>query len=266
MRKQQKKKKITPIKKPFLVGQPTDATTTKRAVSVLGTVLVSMFIYLVVGPVLISDNAIVRVLIGVAFVAMFTGLCYSNGVNAGFQDVTFSEIAYQRKESAKPLDAGDEKKCYNKLKGLVSGLIGVVPLFLLALILAFVTTPQLYTISALPSWLSGLERRTEIGNALLYYHEGSGIGVMDIIRIVIRLAVMPFVTMVSSDNIMGVLWVERLSPILVLLPALGYALGYLQGPNARARVHGDIAASERKKKKREKKRLEQKRKGPEQLV
>ena len=259
------KGKIKLIQKPFLTGQPTDSTSVKRSLSVLGTIVISMFIYLVAGPVLMIENLVLRVLIAIAFEGMFVALCYSNGLNAGFADVTFSEIAYQRREDGKPLEADEEKKCFNRLKGLISGLIGCLPLFFAALALAVFTKPQWYTLSALPSWISALERRTEIGNALLMYHQDIGFGILEIIRILVRLAVMPFVTMVGAENVMGVVWVERLSPLVLLLPGIGYGIGYLGGPKARARVHGDIAASVRRKKKREKKRMSQ-RKGPEQLI
>lgn len=265
MQKKQKKK-IQLIEKPYLKGAPRDAMTLKRALSVLGTVVVSMFIYLIVGSVMISDSFALRLLISAVFVLMFAALAYSNGMNAGFQDVTFAEIAYQRRESGKPVDAADEKKCFHSLKGLVSALIGIVPIFLLAVILAVTTQPQYFIRSALPSWIAALERRTEIGNALQFYHQGGALGVLDIIRVIVRLAIMPFATLVGGDNITAITLVERLSPLLVLIVPLGYALGYRMGPRARARVHAGIAANERKKRKRDKKRVQQKRKGPEQLV
>lgn len=266
MQTKQKNKAKPLIEKPFLTGQPADGLTVKRALSVLGTIVTSMFIYLVVGPIFVADNLIVRILIALLFEGMFVAFCYSNGVNAGFKDVTFSEIAYQRRESGRPLDTAEEAKCFHRQKGFISALIGTAPLFILAVALAVFTKPQWYTISALPSWIEGLERRTEIGNALAFYHSGLNIGVVDIVRIVVRLAVMPFVTLVGAENVLGTLMIERLSPVLLLLPGIGYALGYLRGPKVRKRVLSDIAVNERKKKKREKKRLQQNRKGPEQLV
>jgi len=266
MQTKQKNKAKPLIEKPFLTGQPTDGLTIKRGLSVFGTIAMSMFIYLVVGPVFVSDSLVLRILVALLFEGMFIAFGYSNGVNAGFRDVTFSEIAYQRRESGKPLDAAEEKKCFHRLKGLISALVGTAPLFVLALILAVFTKPQWYTMSALPSWIEPLERRTEIGNALAFYHSGSAFSVVDIVRIVVRLAIMPFVTLVGSDNVQGALLIERLSPLLVLLPGVGYALGYLRGPKVRKRVLSDIALSDKKKKKREKKRLQQKRKGPEQLI
>ena len=44
----------------------------------------------------------------------------------------------------------------------------------------------------------------------------------------------------------ALLLVDRLSPLLICLPALGFPLGYLTGPRSRALVHGDIATSTRR--------------------
>lgn len=259
------KKKVTLVRKPFLRGQPMDSLVKKRALSVMGTIAVSMFIYLVVGSVLVADSFLVRMLLSLLFILMFAGLAYSNGINAGFQDVSFSEIAYTRRESGKPIDAEEEKKCFHPMKGFVSAMIGASPFILLALALAVLTEPQLYQASPLPSWLSGLERRSEIGNPLLFYHEGGAFTVLDVIRILVRLAIMPFVTMADSGNIYAVALVERLSPLFMLVLPSGYGIGYLMGTRARAQVHAGIAANRRKQKKREKKRIQQNRKGPEQL-
>ena len=39
----------------------------------------------------------------------------------------------------------------------------------------------------------------------------------------------------------GMLLLERLSPIIVLLPAIAYGTGYLQGQKERTRIHTGIA-------------------------
>ena len=65
----------------------------------------------------------------------------------------------------------------------------------------------------------------------------------------------------------GMLLLERLSPILVLLPALAYGLGYTRGPAQRSRILTGIAEGVRKQKRREKKERKARHssRGPEQL-
>jgi len=260
------KKKIQPIKKPTLKGRPRDPATLKRAVNVLGLMLISMFIFLVAGSVLVVGSLLLRAVLSMIFIAMFVSLAYSNGMNAGFQDVAFAEIAYVRKESGKSFTAVEEAKCYHPAKGFISAGIGILPLFLISLVLAVTTQPQLYTRSALPGWVSAFERRTEIGNALQFYQQGTVWGVTDIVRIITRLAIMPFFTLAGSDDVYLAAVIERVSPLLMLFIPAGYALGYLNGPNMRAKMHAGIAANEKKKRKRDKKRIDQKRREPKQLI
>lgn len=267
MQKNQKKKQRRLIEKPFIQGEITDSLTLKRGLSVFGVLAVSMLLYLLLGAMLTADSIWLRVLFSFLSVGVFVALSYSNGVSAGFQDVTFAEIAYQREKENKEVDAADKKKCFHPLKGLISGLIGASPFIFLALILAITAQPQLYQASPLPSWLATLERNENVGNALKFYQEiNVTLGFVDIVRILVRLLVMPFITLVGTENIYALCMVERLSPLIMLLIPFGYGAGYFMGKRARARVHGDIAANRKKQKRKEKKRIEQKRKEPEQLV
>jgi hypothetical protein len=54
----------------------------------------------------------------------------------------------------------------------------------------------------------------------------------------------------------AMLTLERVSPLLVLLPALVHGIGYLRGPSVRSRMHSSIAANNRKRARREKKQRE----------
>ena len=75
----------------------------------------------------------------------------------------------------------------------------------------------------------------------------------DVLRLIIRVAIMPFVSMTGSENRDGLLLLERLSPMLVLLPACAYGTGYLQGQRERTRIHTGIAESNRRRIRKEKK-------------
>ena len=121
----------------------------------------------------------------------------------------------------------------------------------------------------LPSWMDSFMRRSEISGALTAYTQSASLSFTDILRIAIRLLIMPFVSMAGTDNKDTLLLMERLSPLFLLLPAAAYGTGYLRGPSVRAGVHTEIAANNRKRISREKKerraRAERNQKGPEQL-
>ena len=65
-----------------------------------------------------------------------------------------------------------------------------------------------------------------------------------------RILIFPFANIATSDQPDLMLLMDRLSPLLACLPALGFPLGYLTGPQSRAMVHGDIAASNRRQQRR----------------
>ena len=120
----------------------------------------------------------------------------------------------------------------------------------------------------LPSWMETFMRRPEIGGALAAYTQAVSVSFTDIIRLIVRIAMMPFVSMAGADNKGLLLMLERLSPLILLLPALAYGIGYLQGPARRKTVHTEIAENRRKRisrEKRERKKRNIVHKEPEQL-
>ncbi len=261
------KKKIKIVTKPMMTGRAVDEATFKRALRVAGTTLVAVIIYLLFGAMLMFDNIILRVVTNVALIAMCGGLLYMSGASHGEADAAFGEIMYQREAEGKAVPDSEKARCFAPAKGAVTTLLGALPYVLLALILAVTAQLQTYALGVLPSWVSVYQRRPEIGDALKYYQTASSIGFLDIVRLVVRMFILPFISLVGSSNAHAVLAVERLSPLLVLIVPAGYALGYLRGRELRSRVHTSIAQSRRKKKKRDKKeRQRRQQKGPEQLV
>lgn len=261
------KKKPKIVTKPLLTGSLTDSATAKRALRVAGSLLVTVFIYLVFGSILIIENLFFRLLANGALVIMCAGLLYMSGASQGESDAAFGEIMYQRTQEDKPVPGSERARCFHPAKGLVTALIGASPYVLIALIAAVTAQLATYSLGALPGWLSAYQRQGEIGNALRYYEMGAAFGAIDIIQLAARLMILPYVSMVGAGNAAAVLWVQRLAPLLVLLIPAGYALGYLRGRELRARVHTSIAQSRRKKKTRDKKeRRQRQQKGPEQLI
>ncbi|MBQ1860462.1 MAG: hypothetical protein II141_04705, partial [Clostridia bacterium] len=189
-----------------------------------------------------------------------------SGMSQGSVAVNNGEIMHHRRETGAQILPEELARSYHPLKGFLTGLAGTLPLFFCALIFAIITRKQMTGLGALPSWVAALEGREEVGPALEFYRTGGGWTLESILRIIIRLSLMPYVNMVGSGNADGLLLLERLSPILVLLPGLSYGVGYTQGVKVRSRVHADIAKNVRKKaKKNAKSKKAPKAKGPIEL-
>ena len=261
------KKKPKIVTKPLLSGSVLDGATAKRALRVAGSMLVTVFLYLVFGSLLVVENLFFRLLANGALVLMCAGILYMSGASQGEADAAFGEIIYQRSQEGKPVPDSERARSFHPLKGVITALLGASPYVLLALISAVTVQLETYSLGALPSWLSTYQRQGEIASALSYYQNTASFGVLDIIQLVTRLMVLPYISMAGSGNAAAVLLVQRLAPILVLLIPSGYALGYLRGKELRTRVHTSIAQSKRKKKSKDKKDQQRRQqKGPEQLI
>ncbi len=250
-RRRQKAPRPEPIYKPFLKGTWRSKQCAARALRVFAYLVGFIFVYLFVGQVLMFDNAFLRVLLNLVLLVGFASLLYNDGAKAGVDDVTYGEIALQRKESNRELEKGAEGKSYHPLKGVCVALLGVAPFFLVALVFAFMAQPQVYSLGVLPNWVSGMERRSDVGLALSYYHQTPSFELEHLLRVIVRLSLFPYVNMVGADNAAALLWLERLSPLLVLIVPMAYALGYLQGRRLRAGVHGAIRTNAKRRVRRE---------------
>jgi hypothetical protein len=261
------KKKPKIVTKPLLTGSMLDGATAKRALRVAGSMLVTVFLYLVFGSLLVVENLFLRLLANGALILMCGGLLYMSGATQGEADAAFGEIMYQRSQEGKPVPDSERARSFYPLKGVATAFLGASPYVLLALVSAVTVQIETYSLGALPSWLSAYQRQGEIGSALSYYQSGTSFGVLDFVQLGSRLMILPYVSMAGASNAAAVLLVQRLAPILVLLIPSGYALGYLRGREMRARVHTSIAQSKRKKKSKDKKEQQRRQqKGPEQLI
>ncbi len=263
------KKPVPQVKKPFVTGAPTDERTVPGALSFFGVLVLAGFMSFLVCSMLNMDSNILRIVLNLMAEALILVIFFNNAVGRGADAVARGEILYQKQERGTPFADSERALCFHPLKGYLNGLLGSLPILLCALVLAVMARRQSTGFGVLPGWMNGYLARDEIGGALAAYTSHPGLTVEDVLRIIIRVVLMPFVSMIGSENRDGLLLLERLSPLLVLLPALSYGIGYLQGPEQRKKVHTEIAANARKRRireKREKKaRIAIKPKGPEQL-
>ncbi len=261
-----KKNPKTPqIRKPYLRGRAVSAMAVRRGLRVFAYLIVSAVLFLFLGQLLALESAWLRTLLNLAVIIAFCGLLFGEGARMGEGDVTFAEIALNRKSEGRALAPGDLSRCYHPAKGFLTALAGAFPLMLLCLAYAFMAQESRYTLGTLPSWLTAYENRADVALALSYYGERAGLQIADLMRMAVRLLVFPYVNLLGSGSGAGMLLVERLSPALLLIAPLFYGLGYTQGERYRALVHGGIAVNQRKAEKRRKKQRPQRRE-PRQLV
>lgn len=252
-----KKTQAQYIKKPYLKGNIYDRSVIKSALATFGSLLLLMLAYLLLGMMMMFDNRLLNIVLNSFLLIACYLVFYSSGMLRGQTAVNQGEILYHRQETGRDFTAEELACCFHPLKGFVIGMLGTVPVFLLALVFAFVTKRQMTSMGALPSWISGMTTHEEITAPLAIYTMNAGFGVTDFLRIFVRMNVMPFVNILGSADMDAMFLLERIAPVLVLIPGLCYGIGYTQGEKARARVHGDIAKGKKKqakKAKREKQR------------
>ncbi len=268
MEKANHKQAAREIQKPMLRGSWHGRDAFLRGYRLMAGVLITSIMFLLLGMILLFDSLWMRLLMCAALVGLAGAYQYSKGIAAGQGDAAFGEIIYEREKEGKPIQKADRDRCYHPAKGFFAVLVGTLPFVLVALGFALLARPALYSLGVLPGWLGPLMRQNELGDALAYYGGQPGIQAMDVYRMVVRAMVMPFINAAIPLGDNAVLWVERLSPLLVIIAPLGYGFGYLGGRKARARVNASIAIGDAKKKKRA--RREQKRRArsnsPERLI
>ena len=263
------KAKVKETAKPFIQGKATDENTVRQALKFFGALLLFAFMTFLVCSMTSFDSPVLRIAINVMIETLVLYIFYTKGMSLGTEGVSRGEILYQHLQKGEEAEESEKRVPFHKAKGFVIGLLGTAPFVIVALVLALTATRQMTGSGTLPSWTEAYMRRSEIGDALASYTQGATFTFADGIRIAVRLIVMPFISMCGAENRDIILIVERISPLLVLLPAIAYGIGYLQGPAVRKKVHTEIAANRRKRMIREKRerkaRIAIKPKGPEQL-
>lgn len=265
---QKKKKVIAPVKKPFMRGKPVDGHTFKSAVFFFFGLLGMVFANMLLGSMAMWDMAWLNILFNCALLLVIYSVFFQNGANKGTAAVNQGEIMLQRQEAGRPVSDKDAAECYHPLKGFISALLGSLPVLVCALLLAVTAQLQYTGLGSLPSWISTLQRQPEMAGALAIYEGSASLSMEDTLRVIVRMLMLPYVNMVGSANRAGLLVLERLSVLVLALPAVSYGLGYMQGVSVRTRVHTEIAMGKRKRAQKTRKQQRSRvraSKGPEQL-
>ena len=257
--KKNAKKKRELVYKPYQKGNWHGAGAVKRALRLLAFYAAFAFLNLVAGTALQFDNALLRVIANALLLLVCCAVIYMDGAKLGEDEVARGEIVWTRKETGKEVTKQDLDRCYHPLKGVFIAVLAMIPFWILTVPHALTAKEQTYMLQSLPSWVSGYQGQSELMAPLAYYQQQVPITVLDIVRVIDRLLIFPFVGMANAAGASAVLTVDRLSPLLVCVPAAAFPLGYLTGPRSRAMVHGDIKTSATRYRKRAKKAARQRR-------
>lgn len=238
--------------KSFLRGSMLDARTVRTSLSFFGALLVMIFLNLILTATFASLSlAWLRVFFCAAHLAVYYAIAWYSGRSRGTAAVALGETAQSRLDAGKEVTEAERRLCWHPLKGLASALIGSLPALAIAVIVALTAQRQSYSPGVLPEWIGGLRSRPDVTEPLAVYTQGVPATSSDILRVAVRALIMPYVALVGSDKFDAVLALDRLSPLLVLLPAVFFGAGYLTGPRSRAVVHDTIREGEQKRKRRE---------------
>lgn len=267
------KNSIKPVKivrKEFLKGSAADENTIKNSLIFLGSLLIVYFMSFIVSATT-SGSSVLAVIVSIAIIILVLVAFFNKGSIHGAEAVARGEILWQKQSKGQAFSESEKKICFHPMKAYMTGLIGTIPLLLIAIIFALNTQVMTTTAGALPSWMQAYLRRDEVSGPLVSYLQSARMGIIDILRIIIRIAIMPFISLIGSNDHNGVFVMEKLSPLILMLPACAYGTGYLTGPNARTKVHTAIFENDRRRKRREKRErririgINAKPKGPQQL-
>lgn len=241
------KKKRALVYKPFQKGKPYGKGTIRRSLRIFCYFFLFLFIYFILGPALQFENQTLRIITNVMLVALGGMLLYVDGARQGEEDVMLGETALNRIESGRQVKKEEIARCYHPWKAAIAALIGCLPILMITIPFALTAEKQSYSLQPLPEWLNALrEGYEDIAQPLSYYNTSVAITIVDFIRMVVRALNLPFISIANIFGADAVLLVDRLAPVLICLPVIGYPIGYLTGPRARALIHGDISTSKKR--------------------
>ena len=251
--KKKKKNQLTPVYKPYKKGNWHSAGAVRQGLKLLLYYIAFAFAYVILGAPLQFGNATLRIICNLALVLCCGAVLYMNAARHGDSEVALGEIMFSREAEGKPVNLKDRENSYHPLKGLFVLAVAAVPILLITVPFAVTAEKQVYALQSLPSWVSSYGSHDEIAAPLSYYQREFVPGVLDYLRLISRVLIFPFANIASISGADAMLTMDRLSPILALIPAMGYPLGYRTGPRSRALTHGSIASSRKRYVRKEKK-------------
>ncbi|MBO4470854.1 MAG: hypothetical protein J5841_03795 [Clostridia bacterium] len=270
MKSKKQKTGVQEVVKPFIRGDAADENTVRDSLKFFGTMVVIILISFIACSSTAFGSTVLKLGLNLAVIGVQMMLYFNFGSNHGTEAVSRGEILYTKKEKNQEYSESERKLCFNPAKGFLTAALGTLLILIPALVLAFGTTLQTTDAGTLPSWMQAYASRSDIGNALVNYTQPEGMGTVDYLRAFIRICIIPYVNLIGHNNKEGMLLLERISPVIVMLPAVFYGFGYLTGKGVRTRIHTVISENDKNRIRKEKKRImkqnrQSRRREPEQL-
>lgn len=254
------------VKINYNIGTLWGKTILKMAISLVFAMLMLFLIFFVFGTMLIFESFLLSLIVNLAFLALCMFFFYNMGAGLGEKHAGLSEIVFKRKLNGEQIADAQLDQCFRKPKGFLAVGLAVLPFVIVALLFALQTQKQYYQLGALPGWLNSYRDQTQIGIALDYYYQDVQISSLNVLRLIVRAMNMPFVAIATNLGADVMLWVERLSPLLLCLIPSCYGLGYLRGEKQRIQVNKAIAINAKRKTILDKQRKKRKPEEKKQLI
>ncbi|MDY5729915.1 MAG: hypothetical protein SPL05_00050 [Eubacteriales bacterium] len=234
------------VKVNYNIGKTNDKSSYKMALKVFVSMLLLVLVFVVFGTMLLFENLLLAIIINLAFISLCAYFFMLEGIHEGNKQAGLSEITFKQmiKNKEERLDTG---ACFYKHKGFFAVLLGVLPLFLLCVVFAFLTEKQFTSLGTLPAWVENYMVQPELQASLAYYYAPQSIGFIHIYRLIVRTLNMPYIAMVSYLGTDAMLWVERLCPLLIWIIPSFYSIGYLRGPKSRVAINKAIQRNVKRK-------------------
>lgn len=235
--------------------QRASAEVPRIALRIFGYSLALGFVSLMFAPIMMSETLWLRLFFNGALLLIALTLYFADGAYKGERDCATRDMLDKRaKENGYVPSPAEQGRMYKPSKGPTGALLGALPWFLLAVVVAVLSVPYTYSLQDLPDWLAGYRVMPELGDALRYYDQKTVVPLVDWLRIGLRFAILPYVYVLGEVSDAMSLLIDRVSPLLVLIMPLGYAAGYLTGPRRYKRSLAYIAQIKAKPRKRLKKK------------
>ncbi len=247
-----KKKPVRTVTKPFLKGGVFDENSLKNIMKFFGMLVLFFVVALLVSLMSGFGTQVISVIFNVLVILLLLYICLTRGTVLGTEAVARGEILYQRKEKGEEMTENERKLSFHPAKGFVIGLLGTLPFLILTVVYAGVARKQMTNPGMLPSVATTIIHRSEIGDPLTpTYTESPASDAVDVLRPIVRACLMPVYRIADTENKNLMLTLDRLAPLMMLLPGIAYGIGYLLGRNERTRVHTRIEENRRIRKRRE---------------
>ncbi|MDR2504771.1 MAG: hypothetical protein LBD16_01555 [Oscillospiraceae bacterium] len=233
---------------------------TKTALLLFAYGLLVAFVSLLLAPILVSDNTLLRAVLNSALIIGCAGVFFGLGASRGFADC--STDATREKH-------GQARLFFNVTRILIAAVIAAVPWILIGIYTAITAKPYTYQLQDLPPWLYAYTLIPQVGAPLELYNTQAVASVGDYLKVAQRFVLLPFVNLFTMGGDAASYLFDRISFLPAPVLPLSYFVGYLTGPS-RFKKEKDYIETVKKKpklrlKQEAKKRVPQKRE-PNRLI